>query len=306
MLERETARIGRRGGISLEKLIDMTTPSASNDTSSSKAKCVSRTELRQLKPDVQDASSISDDYSSSDNENDEQNAHELDVPECRGSWSQVPSREHLRMEASSNQFIRNQENLIHDTKKVVGPKYTHGDQLVTDIATSISIPLPLPLCRALFLDSTSPLMRRWDKDRGDINYARTPWNFPPSSPRHLDNGLPENAILSNGSMQGGHRTVLFDRLRNGGRVRLSETVVVLSDDDETLSLTISERMPRRGFSTKARIVLIKESKHSCSVSVFGDIVPIGKDLSNQDAVHRAFVLVVEELKDRYGTDNKGK
>mmetsp|Transcript_3868 Transcript_3868/g.7415 ORF Transcript_3868/g.7415 Transcript_3868/m.7415 type:complete len:1027 (-) Transcript_3868:6219-9299(-) len=299
VLERETTRIGRRGGISLEKLIFIVIPPASN------IERVSKTQVRKVELEARGASSVSD-CSSSDNENDEQHSNDLNVPESRGSWSQVPSREHLRMEASSNQFVRNQENLTRTTTKVVGPKYTHGDQLVTEIATGISIPLPLPLCRALFLDSTSPLMRRWDIDRGDNNYARTPWNFPPSSPRHLDNGLPETTILSNGSMLGGHRTVLFDRLKNGARVRLSETIVVLSDDDEILSLTISERMPRRGFSTKVRVVLTKESKQSCSVSIFGEVVPIGKDLSNQDAVHRAFLLVIEELKDRYGTDNKGK
>jgi hypothetical protein len=303
--------MGRRGGVSLEKLFGIAICSSSKDASTGESKLIFKPEVRHLEVDAQDTSSFSD-CSSSENENEEQN-RDINVPECRSSWSQVPSREQLRIEASSSNQLRNlsplinnDENHTKNTTKAIFPHYAQGDQLITDIATSIAIPLPLALCRALFLDSTSPLIRRWEVERGDINYSRTPWNFPPSSPRHLDNGLPENVILSNGSMQGGHRTVLFDRLRNGEQVRLSETIVVLLDDDEMLSISVSERMPRRGFSTKVRISLTKDSKYSCLVSVFADIVPIGKDLTNQEAVHRAFLLVVEELKDRYGTDNKGE
>jgi len=56
---------------------------------------------------------------------------------------------------------------------------------------------------------------------------------------------------------------------------------------------------------KVRITLLKETKQSCSISIFGDIVPMGKDLSNQGAVHRAFMLVVDELRGRYGVEDQG-
>lgn len=299
VLERETIRMGRRGGVSLDKLIAVITLEGPNDKEPGE-ETFGELDL--------DTSSVSDCSSSENGEKDEQ-THDVNVPECRGSWSQVPSREHLRMKASSQQATNilplSKDNPSIIPKKIASPVYSLGDQLTTDIATSVSIPLPLPLCRALFLDSTSPLIRRWEVERGDMNYSRTPWNFPPSSPRHPENGLPENTMLASGSMQGGHRTVLFDRVRNGESVRLSETIVVLLDNDETLALAISERMPRRGFSSKVRVYLTKDSKHKCSVSIFADIVPIGKDLSNQAAVHRAFLLLVEELKDRYGADNTG-
>ena len=230
------------------------------------------------------------------------------MPEGHQSWSQVPARQHLRLEASKMEHMTNNDPISPQMSVAQheSPTYSHGEQLHTDIATNIMIPLPLPLCRALFLDSQSPLVQRWEFERGDTKYSKTPWNFPPSSPRHKDNNLHENEILSGGSMQSAHRTVLFDRIRNGQIIRLSETVVVVRDDSESLSLTISERMPRRGFSMKARITIREESKQSCSFSIIGDIVPIGRDLSNQGAVHRAFLLVVEELEGRYGTEKQGK
>lgn len=257
-------------------------------------------------------SDLSSDFSSSGNDSDNDSTHG-DLPGGHQSWSQVPARNHLRTEASSHGTATETPAKSSEPKSrnpsvgvPSGPKYNHGDQLITEIVTDVKISLPLPLCRVLFLDSTSPLMKRWEIDRGDTNYSRTGWNFPPSSSRRKDSDLPMNELLSEGPMQSGHRTILFDRLRNGQRIRLSETLVVMMDDDEEVSLSISERMPRRGFSTKVRITLLKETKKSCSVSIFGEIVPIGKDLSNQGSVHRAFLLVVDELRGRYGTEGKGE
>ncbi len=254
----------------------------------------------------EDKSNTSSELSSTDNESDNVSTPR-DLPEGHQSWSQVPTRNHLRIEASSHSVAaetpRKTSPIAADKS---GPRYYHGEQLITEIATRVKIPLPLPLCRVLFLDTTSPLMKRWEIDRGDINYSRTGWNFPPSSPRRQESDLPVNKLLAGGSMQSGHRTVLFDRLRNGQRIRLSETIVVVMDDDEKASISMSERMPRRGFSTKVRITLLKETERTCSVSIFGDIVPIGEDLSNQGAVHRAFLLVVDEMKGRYGTEGLGE
>ena len=296
LVERETRRVHVRGGIAFDKL-DQSSP---DENSEAHDKNMDR------------RSESSSDFSSTGNGSDDDSTNQ-DLPGGLQSWSQVPARNHLRSEASCHDgATKVEKELDHpiSLKANIGAqdgiKYYHGDQLVTEIATDVKIPLPLPLCRVLFLDSTSPLMKRWEFDRGDMNYSRTGWNFPPSSSRRAESELPMNELLSRGSMQSAHRTVLFDRLRNGQHIRLSETIVVIVDGNERVSLSISERMPRRGFSTKVRITLLRETRNSCSICIFGDIVPVGKDLSNQGAVHRAFLLVVNELKGRYGTQGKGK
>lgn len=106
-------------------------------------------------------------------------------------------------------------------------------------------------------------------------------------------------------MEGAHRTVTYDRVRGKAVVRLSEVIVVEIDSVNCISVSISERMPRRGFSAKVRVVVNAASKQSCRISIFGEIIPVGKDLSNQGAVHRAYLLLVEELKLRYNMSNTG-
>jgi hypothetical protein len=106
-------------------------------------------------------------------------------------------------------------------------------------------------------------------------------------------------------MMGAHRTTSFDRLRNGSLVRLSETQIIDGDDSEKLAFTISERMPRRGFSMKVKFVLRSSKDDSCEATVVGEVRPVGKNMSNQAAVHNAFLLVLNELKTRYGSKVNG-
>jgi hypothetical protein len=43
----------------------------------------------------------------------------------------------------------------------------------------------------------------------------------------------------------GYRTILYDRLQNGQKIRLSpETHAVAVDKNETMTMTITERMPQ--------------------------------------------------------------
>ena len=104
---------------------------------------------------------------------------------------------------------------------------------------------------------------------------------------------------------GAHRTTSFDRLRNGSLVHLSETQIIDADDSEKLTFTISERMPRRGFSMKVKFLLRSSKDNSCEATVIAEVRPVGKNMSNQAAVHKAFLLVLNELKMRYGGEGKG-
>jgi hypothetical protein len=106
-------------------------------------------------------------------------------------------------------------------------------------------------------------------------------------------------------MMGAHRTTSFDHLRNGALVHLSETQILDADDSEKLAFTISERMPRRGFSMKVKFLLRSSKDNSCEATVIGEVRPVGKNMSNQAAVHKAFLLVLNELKTRYGSEGKG-
>lgn len=185
-------------------------------------------------------------------------------------------------------------------------QYIQGHLLHKEIATNISLPLPLSLCRALFLDSDSPLRRQWEIDRGDFNYSHGDWKFKSSSPRSTCQPDITESELVAGKMVGGHRKVNFERIRKGQRISLSETWIVDIDETDKFVFTIIERMPRRGFSIKIRVVVRPSSLMSCDVSMVGEFVPLGKNTSDQTVVHRAFLLVLEEVEGRYGQEKKGK
>jgi len=215
------------------------------------------------------------------------------LPEGRKNWGEMPSRDYLRGQAGQGGGGGGL------------PNYVHGQVLVREIATDVQLPLPLPLCRVLLLDSSSPVIGQWESDRGDNNFSKSDWTFPLATPRELENHDSEHQLIASGSMMGAHRTTTFDRVRNGNFLRLSETQIIDSDDSEKLAFTVSERSPRRGFSIKVRIQLRASQENSCEASVLGEIRPVGKNMSNQAAVHKAFLLVLKEIKERYGTEGGG-
>lgn len=106
-------------------------------------------------------------------------------------------------------------------------------------------------------------------------------------------------------MVGGHRTTAFDRIRGKEKIRLSEVMVVDTDSSACVGISIAERMPRRGFAAKVKLIANATSNQTCQIDVIAEIVPVGKDLSNQGAVHRAYMLLVDELTSRYGAEKGG-
>ena len=238
-------------------------------------------------------------YASSDNEDAEEelpleyaSIGPEDLPECWKSWGRVPTRSYLRQQASSNDDGY--------------PTYIHGQILVRDVCKNVHLPLPLPLCRVLLLDSSSPVISKWEQDRGDLDFEKTPWTFPPATPREMDQFQSEHQLIASGSMCGAHRTISYERYRHGQLVRLSETHIVDSDDSEKLAFQVTERLPRRGFSIKVKLYLrAVENGSSCEATVLSEIRPVGRNMSDPVAVHKAFELVLEEIRNRYGTDDVG-
>ena len=314
LLERETARLGVRGGLPITALggraLDgamspaaargfCDTPSATVSVASSRRSISSSTRKGRRMPSGYNSSDVEEpDGSGGD---DDYKNHTKFLPEGRKSWGRVPGRNYMRGQAAST----NDNQTSGDSERGV-PQYVHGQLLVRTIAKKVRLPLPLPLCRVLLLDSTSPVIARWEKDRSqDSSFDHTPWSFPPTTARQLERHASEHSLIATGSMCGASRTSAFDRMRNGSRVRLSENVIVDADDSDKLALTVSERMPRRGFSVKIRILLKAVQHNACEATVLSDIRPVGKNLSNMAAVHRACNLVVNEITSRYGEQTGG-
>lgn len=214
------------------------------------------------------------------------------LPEGWKSWGRLPGRSYMRAQSTSadDGF----------------PTYAHGQLLIRDVCKNVVLPLPLPLCRVLLLDSSSPVISKWESERGDLDFERTPWTFPPATPREMEQFQSEHQLIASGSMCGAHRTISYERYRNGRPVRLSETHIVDSDDSDKLAFQVNERLPRRGFSIKVKILLrAVDSGSACEATVLGEIRPVGKNMSDPSAVHKALLKVLDELKHRYGTDCVG-
>ena len=220
------------------------------------------------------------------------------VPEGRQSWSRLPGRNKMKEIASGSILYRDQPQY---------PTYQLGKPICSDIVTNISLPLPLSACRVLLLDSSSPVNRTWETSRADSDFRHDAWMFPPGSIRKLEvNTRSEQQLITRGSMTGAQRTITYNRVRNSEMVRLSETVIVEQDDMTTcLVFVIKDDMPRRGFQVSACIHLISFGQQRCEARVSADIRPVGKNISNQQAVHKAYILVFEEMKKRYGLEEIG-
>lgn len=106
-------------------------------------------------------------------------------------------------------------------------------------------------------------------------------------------------------MTGAYRRIVFERPRYGSFVRLSEAYSVDTDNAKKLCFHVAERNPRRGFSVRVLIELRVYRDDMCEANIIAEVRPVGKDMSNQAAVHKAFLLVLEEIKVRYAADGNG-
>jgi len=319
LLECETARLSVRGGVPLNKLpggklrSGAISPveargvtSSSHRRDKSEMSNTNRYLSRRGKEDLDDRSkyssfggpgSSSDDESASNDKEDMEESDTSTPSQGLGLPSQMPGRSKMRQLASGTASPRGSPQ---------SPTYELGKTISTDIATNISLPLPLSMCRMLFLDSSSPINKSWEAARVDSDYRHGAWTFPPGSVREFErDNSTEQQLVARSSMLGAQRTISYSRTRNRELVRLSETVTVEQDDNQTLVFVVTDQMPRRGFSAKARIHLQSYGSKQCEARVVTEIRPVGKNLTDQQAVHKAFILVLDEMKKRYGAEEKG-
>ena len=327
LLECETARLSVRGGVPLNKLggklgKGALSPSSARGTLKLRGNrrnlsevSIDRHAPRQAKEDLCDQSKYSSfgepgtssDESAADDENRSLN-NEFDIAKISDRHHVPEGRQNLPQSQGKTHTSQLANGAITLRKEPQNSIYELGKAICTDIATNISMPLPLALCRVMFLDSSSPVNKSWEAGRLDTDYRHGEWTFPPGSGREFERASSsEYEIISRGSMIGAQRTISYDRRRNRELVRLSETIVVEQDDLTTsLVFAIKDEMPRRGFQAKACLQLRSFGNQSCKARVVTEIRPVGKNLSNQQAVHKAFILVLDEMKKRYGVEEKGK
>jgi hypothetical protein len=326
LLECETVRLSVRGGVPLNKLggklgKGALSPASARGTSTFRVnrKNVGEVNIdhhapRRAKEDLGDRSKYSSfgepgtssDESVSDDENGSFN-NEFGMEKHSNPYL-APEDMNLSQLHERNHTIQLASGAISPRKEPQTPIYELGKAICTDIATNISLPVPLALCRVLFLDSLSPVNKTWETSRLDTDYRHGEWTFPPGSVRECEkDSSSEYNIVSRGSMVGAKRTISYNKRRNRELVRLSEMILVEQDDLITsLVIVIKDEMPRRGFQAKACLQLRSFGNQSCEARVVTNIKPVGKNLSDQEAVHKAFVLVLDEMRKRYGVEGRGK
>jgi lipid-binding SYLF domain-containing protein len=306
LLECETARLGVRGGVPINEIggklrKGSLTPAAARGSPLRSPNPSGRQDAsKRVKDDVKNVSkysSLGEIGSSSDG--DEYLTNVAQSPVEERNWPQASPSPNHRESAERNVTPRAQVQTQESST------YVLGKEISNDVASDVSLPLPFDLCRLLLLDSASPLNQTWEIERGDSDYQHGEWTFPPSSPRMHERGLPEEQLISSGSMLDAQRVRSYCRTRNREKVALSEAVFVEKDDNQGLVFIVADRAPRRGFSAKARIQLRPYSPQSCAIKIISEIRPVGKNLNNQAAVHKAFVLVLDEMISRYGIEGTG-
>jgi hypothetical protein len=193
--------------------------------------------------------------------------HSHPLPYDQVSWSQVPERAYLHQRAvgaapptmaqptvsssmpipaptamPAHNNMHMQMNLhMHPPIPILAHTYTFGELLVRDITVGVELPLPLAVCRALLLDSMSPVITKWEAERGDSGYVKFQWIFPskgkdedaddPSNQHQQRSSYQsEHAFIARGSMKGAYRTSTYDRPQNGSIINLMETQMVETDD----------------------------------------------------------------------------
>jgi len=220
------------------------------------------------------------------------------IPENRTNFLKVSPRGRLRLEASS----KNGGVEVRELQRAV-PKYIHDQLFIRDIASNIVLPFPFSLARSLLLDSSSPVMA-WESNEGNEYDCKGSWTFPSLTNGDTNqNSGNEHELIASRSMVGGFRKI--DCVQNGKKLYVSETHFVDTDEREKLVITIEEQMLRRGFTVKVRILLQFSTQQSCIVNILGELRPLEMDLTNKVDVQKALLLVIGELKVRYGTDSKG-
>lgn len=311
LLERETTRLGVRGGLPLTALggrsrEGVMSPAAARGFREIPSKSLNNASggwhsnsgsFQRQNQNLTSTNSVTGDETSSS----ELDATESDLPEGRKKWGTVPGRNFMRGQAEPV-LVDSTSPSKAEPRQI---QYIHGQLIRRAIAKHVHLMLPFHFCRILLLDSSSPVMQKWERDRGDKDFERTKWAFPISVAKESGQYTSEHQLVASNNMCGAYRTTSFDRPRYGSMIRFSEVHTVEIDDPQKVTLSVFEQNPRRGFSITVRISIKARKDETSEITVYGDIRPIGKDMSNQTAVHKAYTLVLDEIRMRFGLEDDG-
>ena len=198
----------------------------------------------------------------------------LDDDDCYSSTTMTTSTSHHSSSNASNKY--------------------GGHLLLEDIVNNCIIPLPLPLCRVLLLDSNSPVIASWKS----VSDRYCPWTFPTDYDKGITTGKTTDTQLLNTSKNlVGATRYLKDK--DGGII---ETYFIDSDDEEKVACTISEYLPRNGFSIQVRIIFRKKDDH-CKADITTELRPTPSYIPKN---YHSPSLILQYLNSPFGTDKKGK
>ena len=221
LLERETSRLGIRGGVPISQLEGKGGAVAKPSGPSSRFAHDRRSEYPITDPDEESVFTSLRETKSGTN----QTAFRTDtVPEGQVSWSKISGRDFLQTHALESSYYGETESYATARSHVQGPgvntssplttptslgteqipTYTFSELIIREIASKVYLAFPLPLCRALLLDSSSPVITKWEAGRGDFNYCTSPWTFPPATPRENEKYTHEHQLIASGSMVSGN------------------------------------------------------------------------------------------------------
>ena len=319
LVEKETSRLGVRGGKSIDQV---EVPASRTESTAESSSSETSEELKQVESNSVITEVVEESKIIEANEDGIEKWNGVDMYRNIEGMNMIKESSFERgannlddhKQNSFNVSVRQSQSSVssfdnsgeHGESQELRASYVQGQVLHKEIASNVPVSLPLPLCRALFLDSSSPLISKWETDRGDAKYVYGSWKFKSSSPRSTCQPEISESELLTGGMTGGYRQTAFLRMRKGQIVSMSETLVVEVDESDKLIFSIIERLPRRGFSIAVRVIIRPSSKKSCDVSIVGEFVPLGKNTTDQLVVHRAFLLLMKEMEGRYGLESRGK
>ena len=198
----------------------------------------------------------------------------LDDDDCYSSTTMTTSTSHHSSSNASNKY--------------------GGHLLLEDIVNNCIIPLPLPLCRVLLLDSNSPVISSWKL----VSDRYCPWTFPTDYDKGVNSEkITDTQLLnSNKNLVGATRNL---KDKDGG---IFETHFIDSDDEEKVTCTISEYLPRNGFSIQIRIIFRRNDDH-CKADIMAELRPTPSYIPKN---YPPPSLILQDLNSRFGTDEKGK
>ena len=228
-------------------------------------------------------------------------SNEIEISEREKNWCEMPSRTTLRNRAVDSLDTKDLFAIETRTKQ----KKIYGHVMLRDLTKGVKLHLPLKLCRALLLDSGSPLAKLWESECGDNNLRKSSWNLPKGLTRNIKHPFNDCNFIASGDINGAYRHVTYGQHYNGRDRTVSEIHTVCRDNSDELALLIKQRLLSSGFSTRIQVTIFATTSFSCLVQVTGEACIVAKKAHNQADKIKDFHSIFSAINDRYGVENKG-